>query len=71
MGAMSEGLQTRQLYRSPVVTIEDVCCRPGGHDCGPEEWADEHLIVVPRAGAFVRHVKGRQVLERFQSTCSV
>lgn len=59
---MLGSLEYRSLYRSSVVSIDDVSCRPVGCDCGPEECAGEHLIVFPRAGAFVRHVNGRDVL---------
>jgi AraC family transcriptional regulator len=56
---MDEHLHFHSLFRGQTVAVTDVCCRPGGGECGPEEYSAFTTIVLPRAGAFVRHV-GRQ-----------
>jgi AraC-like DNA-binding protein len=56
---MDEQFNFHSLFRGQTVAITDVCCRPGGGDCGAEEYSTATTIVFPRAGAFVRHV-GRQ-----------
>jgi AraC-like DNA-binding protein len=58
---MSDHLHYRLLFRGAVVSVTDVRCRPGGGECGPEEYANITTVVFPRAGAFLRHV-GRQRL---------
>jgi len=44
------------LYRSDIVRVTDVRCRPREHGCGAEECAFTDDIVFPRSGFFVRHV---------------
>src|SRR5919204_1578826 len=55
-------LQSRELYRSALVSIHDVRCR--GHDArgGDDERASAHELVFVRRGVFVKHVAGRQVV---------
>jgi AraC-like DNA-binding protein len=55
-------LTIRLLFRSPVVSIRDVRCRPVDAGCGSEEWTPEPAVVFPRSGVFVRHVGRRQVV---------
>jgi AraC-like DNA-binding protein len=63
---MDEHLHYHTLFRGPAVTVLDVRCRPGGCECGPEEYSDVTTVVFPRSGAFVRHV-GR---ERTPGNCN-
>jgi AraC-like DNA-binding protein len=62
MDVMLEILRHQLIYRSPTVSVVDVCCRPHGGECGQEEQSSVPEIVFPRAGAFIRHVGGRCVL---------
>jgi AraC family transcriptional regulator len=56
---MAEQLHYHTLFRSSMVTITDVRCRPVSCACGTEEESSDDSIAFPRAGAFVKHV-GRQ-----------
>lgn len=55
-------LHFRPLFRGGTVTVTDVRCRPGGCECGAEEYSDVTTAVFPRAGAFVRHVGRQRIL---------
>jgi AraC-like DNA-binding protein len=59
---MSASLDYRVLYRSPVVTVTEVHCRPRDHRCGGEETTGQHQIVFVRRGCFVKHVHRREVV---------
>jgi AraC-like DNA-binding protein len=59
---MDEQFHFHSLFRGQTVTISDVCCRPGGGECGPEEHSTATTVVFPRAGAFVRHVGRHRVV---------
>jgi AraC family transcriptional regulator len=59
---MNHQLHYRPLFRGPTVTVTDVRCRPGGCECGPEEYSDRTTVVFPRAGAFLRHVRRERIL---------
>jgi AraC-like DNA-binding protein len=59
---MDEQFIFHSLFRGQTVTITDVCCRPGGCECGTEEYSTATTIVFPRAGAFVRHVGQHRVI---------
>ena len=58
---MPAHLHSSTLYRSGVVTISDVCCRPHDSRCGAEERSSVHEIAFPRRGLFVKHVAGRAI----------
>jgi AraC family transcriptional regulator len=55
-------LQSRELYRSPLVSITDVHCRALDARCGGDEYANGHQLIFTRAGAFVKHAAGRQIV---------
>lgn len=50
------------LFQSPLVTIQDVRCRPLLGSCGAEERASSHQVVLVRSGTFVMHAGRQQVL---------
>src|SRR5579875_185690 len=54
-------MHTASLHDGPLVRIFDVRCRPEHPDCSGEECVSRHHIVFPRAGVFVKHVRGRKV----------
>jgi AraC-like DNA-binding protein len=60
MESMEPQLRHRRRWSSACCVVEDVCCRPPagrrGSDEGREEWCPVDLLVIPRAGAFVRRV---------------
>jgi AraC-like DNA-binding protein len=51
---MIDHLHRRMLFRSPLLTVADVRCRPHCADCGAEEEAPGYQIVFPRRGAFLK-----------------
>ena len=59
---MDEQFHFQSLFRGQTVAVTDVCCRPGGGECGPEEYSETTTIVFPRAGAFVRHFGRHEVV---------
>jgi AraC-like DNA-binding protein len=59
---MSQQLHYQPLFRGETVTITDVCCRPGGCACGPEEHSTETTICFPRAGVFVKHLRRERIV---------
>jgi AraC-like DNA-binding protein len=63
---MSESLHYQPLFRASTVTITDVRCRPAGGACGPEEYATATTLAFPRAGVFVKHVRGQRIV----ATCN-
>jgi AraC-like DNA-binding protein len=54
-------LHSELLYRSGLVTIRDVRCRPTDAGCGGEEESGSNNIVFPRSGVFLQHI-GRERL---------
>lgn len=56
------GQHLRTLHRTPTASVRDFRCRPEACECGGEEHSDVVEITFPRAGAFVRHIGGREVL---------
>jgi AraC family transcriptional regulator len=60
-GAMSQ-LVHEPLFKSPLVEIADVRCRPSRPGCGGEERTALHAVVFPRAGVFVKHARGGDVV---------
>ena len=46
----------QDIYKSDIVTISDVRCRPHGPECGPEEHSSSDSIAFARSGLFVKHV---------------
>ncbi|MBI4719074.1 MAG: helix-turn-helix transcriptional regulator [Planctomycetes bacterium] len=59
---MSDTIRRRRLYRSSVVAVRDVCCRPHDASCGGEEFSTSADVVFPRSGAFLWHIRGEEVL---------
>lgn len=55
-------LHTHVFHRGSVVEICDVRCRACRGGCGGEERSSAHEIVLPRAGVFLKHVAGREVV---------
>lgn len=49
------------LYDSPIVRVQDYCCRIGCGGPGEEEHADGNQIVLLRHGAFSKHFGRRSV----------
>ena len=49
-------------YRSSLVSITDIRCRPSTGRLSAEEQATTPELVLPRAGVFVKHVRDRQVV---------
>src|SRR5262249_50197027 len=50
------------LFHSSLLTVRDVCCRPHTSACGGEEYSPTNGLVFPRAGLFVQHIEGTQVV---------
>ncbi len=51
------------LYKSNVLTIRQVECRPADQNCGEVEHSDADVVVLPLRGAFVKHiVSGKKLL---------
>jgi AraC family transcriptional regulator len=63
---MADTFNSTTLFRSPLVTVSDIRCRPSCGGCGPEEEASIHGLVFPRTGLFVRQfsAKNQVVAER-------
>lgn len=59
---MSDCLKSTRVYRSGVVAIDDVRCRPHNSGCSAEECSSGCEIAFTRAGMFVRHVGSRQTV---------
>jgi len=59
---MAEQFKTLHLFAGATVSIRDVQCRPNGCDHGQEEMTVTNNIVFTRAGAFVKHIRGRDIL---------
>jgi AraC family transcriptional regulator len=55
-------LHSELLYRSGLVTIRDVRCRPTDPGCGAEEESGNNNIVFPRRGAFLQHLGRERIL---------
>lgn len=53
---------TRILFRSAAAYVADNRCRPRGRHRGGEERSGGSSVVFPRAGMFVRHVAGQDVI---------
>lgn len=51
-----------ELARGDGFCVTDVRCPGGGHGFDAAEQQDGHLLVAVRRGAFVRRVRGREVL---------
>jgi len=51
---MASHLRSETLFRSPLVVVSDVVCRPDCQRCGAEEEASTHGLVFPRAGLFIK-----------------
>ena len=49
-------------YQSPTLTIGEYRCRPATPARGSEETTPRHSIVFVRAGVFVKHIRGRDVV---------
>jgi AraC-like DNA-binding protein len=48
-----------RLHRGDTITLYEWRCG-GDHGSGRDEWSDAYEVIVPRRGAFVFHVDGRQ-----------
>ena len=48
-------IRSRDLYRSSLLTVRDMRCRPETLACGCEECSTRHALVFARRGAFVFH----------------
>jgi AraC family transcriptional regulator len=48
-------IHSRDLYRSDLLTVRDMTCRPETLACGCEECSTRHALVFARRGAFVFH----------------
>ncbi len=53
-------LHYERLFSSELVDITRVCCRPNEPGCGAPEAANDHHVVVPHRGVFVKHVGKRR-----------
>lgn len=60
--AVPEPLEHAVLHSTPSVAIFDVHCRPSDPGPSREECSSSDHIVFPRAGVFVRHVGGADVV---------
>jgi len=56
---MPRHLHWETLYQSESLSIVDVRCRVPHGDCGAEEFSTSHDVVIPRRGAFAKHVGRR------------
>jgi len=59
---MAEQTRWRQLVQTPLVSIGDYRCRPADLGRGPVETSTTGSIVLLRSGAFVKHVRGEEVV---------
>ena len=55
-------LHRHPLYDAPLVSISDIGCRAPKARTGGEEHAAAHELVFTRAGVFVKHVAGREIV---------
>jgi AraC-like DNA-binding protein len=55
-------MRWKVLHASPLVSITEVHCRGEHAACGEEEASSAHKLVFPRAGVFVKHVRGECVV---------
>jgi AraC family transcriptional regulator len=55
-------LHNHALYDAPLVSITDIGCRAPKARAGGEEHAAAHELVFTRAGVFVKHVAGREIV---------
>src|SRR5262245_61336706 len=56
-------LKRTVLYKSNILTIRHVECRPTDQNCGEVEHSDADLVVLPLHGAFIKHlVCGKKLL---------
>ncbi|HEV8365548.1 MAG TPA: AraC family transcriptional regulator [Gemmatimonadaceae bacterium] len=55
-------LHYERLFSSELVDITRVCCRPNEPGCGAPEAANDHHVVVPHRGVFVKHVGKRRYI---------
>ncbi len=55
-------LEGRCLYRSESLCVMDYRCRALSPEKSGEEHNTRHAVVLPRAGVFVRHVRGEAVV---------
>jgi AraC-like DNA-binding protein len=59
---MADFLRSTPLFRSDLVAIHDVACRPNCHRCGGVECSHTASITFVRRGVFVRHRARREEL---------
>jgi AraC-like DNA-binding protein len=55
-------LHTTRLFRSPILVLDDVRCRPQDGACGAEERTSRPSLAVVRGGLFRKHVGRGEVL---------
>src|SRR5688572_28317384 len=55
-------LNERTLFSGDIVTVTDVACRVTSPHCSCEEHSPTHCLVLPRRGAYIRHIGKRQAL---------
>ena len=55
-------LREHLLFRGPIVDVTDVQCRVTSPHRSCEEHSPTHCIVLPRRGAYVRHIGKRQAV---------
>jgi AraC family transcriptional regulator len=55
-------LHSHLRYRSALVDINDVRCRPSTLHVSGEEQTTAHKVVFPRAGVFIKHIGRRQIV---------
>ncbi|MEP7343097.1 MAG: AraC family transcriptional regulator [Acidobacteriota bacterium] len=58
---LEKPLTYRSLYDSPLVSVQDYCCRTGRGEAGDEEHSGINQIVLMRHGAFCKHFGRRSV----------
>jgi AraC family transcriptional regulator len=58
----NETLAQHALYRSDIVQVYDVCCRPHDFARGREECTGVNQIVFPRHGTFERETRGQRAI---------
>lgn len=59
---MPEAIHNHDFYKSNIVTISDVRCRPQSPECGPEEYSACDSLAFTRHGLFVKHVGRTQAV---------
>jgi len=59
---MPGAIHSQEIYRSDIVTISDVRCRPRRPECGPEEYSSTDSIAFARSGLFVKHVGRKEAV---------